>query len=346
MTLPAFNTLAEAYTAGLDSLLRSGRMVPSVTDPASVASNFGEGDRPSIELLGHGFELREPLAALIDSPVWQPRLDYYFGLLAWSLSGDDDVMSLAYYHPAATRFSDDGAHLSGAFGHRLLRHASRSQLDILIERLRADPASRRAIAPIVEPGDNFRHSREFPCAASVQYFIRDGRLDCVVHMRAQQALFVLPYDVFLFIGFQAVLAAELEVDVGTYRHFAGTFHIYRDERELAEEILGSRVDPLRLEPPDEPFRAQVASLERWETALRSAATSGDGEELRRLTHAVEAVPAGTLSGQAARVFLLKAAAVSGEDEVMGRAPAMLDGVASLVAAFLGRDSRPASTRLP
>ncbi len=203
MTLPAFDTLAEAYSEGLARLLTSGRPVPSVRDPYSVASNFGGADRPAVELLGYGFEIRDPSAALLYSKALPLRLDYCFGLLCWSLSGSDDAKILSYYHPAATRFSDDGSHLSGAFGHRLFCHKDGSQIDAILNLLGRDPASRRAVAFIADARDNFTRSVEYPCAVSMHFFVRDGMLHAILHMRAQQALFVLPYDAFLFMSLQS-----------------------------------------------------------------------------------------------------------------------------------------------
>jgi hypothetical protein len=302
-----FDTLADAYVDGIEKLLRDGDTVRSVRDPFSVASNFGGRDRPAVELLGHGFEVVDSTLPFLDSPGWQPRLDYYFGFLTWSLAGRDDTETLAYYHPGATRFSDDGAHLSGAFGRRLFRSDHGNQIAVIAERLRADPASRRAIALVLDPRDNFRDSREYPCAASVQFFLRRGRLHAIAHMRAQQALLVLPYDAFLFMAIQAALAADLEVEPGTYRHICGTFHIYADERELAASVRQQGSTSRRLEAPSRPIHSLVTELEHWEATLRRAASGGTADEVRRLAAEATTTNAATAVGQAARVFALKAA---------------------------------------
>jgi thymidylate synthase len=330
MSLPTFDTLAEAYSAGLGNLMQRGAVVPSVRDETSVASGFGKEDRPSIELLGYGFELHDPTAAVLECAPCQPRLDYCFGLLTWSLIGSDDVSTLSYYHPAATRFSDDGAHLSGAFGRRLFRHEGGSQIAAVVARLKADFSSRRAIAMVLDGADNFRRSREFPCAASVQFFLRDGGLDCIVNMRAQQALFVLPYDAFLFIGLQAVVAAELEVAVGSYRHFAGTFHIYSNERELAETVLAASATAHPLQPPALGIEEQTEELRRWEERLRAVGTASAEAHFDQLSAEVEALAPETLTGQAARVFLYKAASAAGDAAAMAIARAKLPELEEMI----------------
>lgn len=330
MTLPTYDTVAEAYSAGLYAILERGATVPSVRESTSVASGFGTQDRPSIELLGYGFEIRDPKAVFIECAACQPRLDYYFGLLTWSLIGSDDVATLAYYHPAATRFSDDGAHLSGAFGHRLFRHESGSQVAAIVERLRNDPASRRAIATILDASDNFRTSKEFPCASTVQLFLRGERLDCIVNMRAQQALFVLPYDVFIFVGLQALVAAELEVGLGSYRHFAGTFHIYANEYALAEDVVASQPRARSLSPPASGLDSQITELRDWENRLRSIGVEGDIHGLDEIAGEVASIPSTTLTGQAARVFVHKAAKVIGHKRLADSAEAELPELAEMI----------------
>jgi thymidylate synthase len=330
VTLHTFDNVAEAYSAGLHALLEKGATVPSVRESTSVASGFGTQDRPSIELLGYGFEIQNPEAVLIECAACQPRLAYYFGLLTWSLTGSDDVATLAYYHPSAPRFSDDGAHLSGAFGHRLFCHVGGSQVAAMVHRLRNDPASRRAIATILDASDNFRTSREFPCASTVQLFLRDERLDCIVNMRAQQALFVLPYDVLIFIGLQILVAAELEVGVGSYRHFAGTFHIYANEYDLAEAVVASQIRARSLSPPTSRLDSQIAELRDWECRLRSMGAEGDIRGLDGITDEVASIPNATLTGQAARVFLHKAAEVIGHERLADRAAAELPELAEMM----------------
>lgn len=81
----------------------------------------------------------------------------------WMLAGRNDVASLAYYTSKMAQFSDDGSTFNGAYGYRW-RHADFTetyehgghggvgynwkpvdQLDILVNHLKADPNSRRAV---------------------------------------------------------------------------------------------------------------------------------------------------------------------------------------------------------
>jgi thymidylate synthase len=265
-------SFAEAYCAGLRALLEHGAQVPSVVDPNSKASNFGRGDRPAVELLAYTFGVESPRECLASTPLFPVNVPYCFGLLAWTLDGRNDVESLAYYRAGALEFSDDGYTLSGAFGHRLFGEArQRDQIAALVDLLRQDPGSRRTFAAILTPEDNFVRSKEYPCAIGCQLFWRGGQLQMLTHMRAQQALTVLPYDVFLFMNLQMFIASTLKTECGAYLHSSGTFHIYENERTVAANLAASGARSValpRLEPGS--AREVAAELIALERSLRDA----------------------------------------------------------------------------
>lgn len=254
--MDVFRSFANAYTSGLQAVLDEGSDIPSVRDPLSKASDFGRNDRPYRELIAHRSTIENPTSCLAVTPYLPVNLSYCFGLLAWSLDGRNDVETPAYYRRGAHEYSDDQHTLSGAFGHRLVT-ANGNQLEEVVGRIERDPAHRRAFALVLEPQDNFRQSREYPCAVGVHLFLRDGALVWLTVMRAQQALTVLPYDAFLFMGMQQYAAGLLGVPIGRYIHQSGTFHFYDNEAALARKIVDDPAVPASL-PPSPPPRTAPA----------------------------------------------------------------------------------------
>jgi thymidylate synthase len=247
-------------------------------------------DRPSIELIGYSFEVTNPFACLVDSEARPLRLPYCVGSLLWTLAGSNDLNHLQCYHPDARNFSDDGISLSGAFGKRLFQYRNEiNQIDAVIGRLQADPASRRTFAAICDADDNVRRSREYPCCIGVQYFLREGALHSITYMRAQHALLILPYDAFLFMALQCLVAARLGAAVGTYRHVCGTFHIYEAERQLAERVLAEPLHSIELGQPHG-GEAELADVMQFEERARA---SGQARSRRSLLEMVEADDGGS-----------------------------------------------------
>jgi thymidylate synthase len=275
---------SQAYRDGLRDLLSRGSLVPSVVGAKSKASNFGAGNRPWLELRAYEFSFDNPTPLLPHTPALPMHVPYLLGLLAWTLDGRDDVASLSYYRESALDFSDDGATMCGAFGARLFGGSSYgNQIGAILERLRTDPSSRRTFASIILPSDNTLETREFPCAAGIQLFVRDGRLHWLTVMRAEQALTILPYDVCLFSWLHHFVAATLGVLPGFYHHFSGTFHIYENERQLAESVIDSEITVESLPTiPSGAGREVTHELIGIERNIREAAINSDTGVLDQL----------------------------------------------------------------
>jgi thymidylate synthase len=143
----------------------------------------------------------------------------------------------------------------------------------LIEHLRQDPDSRRAV---IELFDNERslesHSKDTSCACTLQFLIRNGVLDLIVYMRSNDLVWGLPYDVFNFTMFQELLSCELHVPLGSYFHVAGSLHLYHRHEPLARRVLSNPNGLADFTMPPMPsgdVREQLAEFLRRESALRT-----------------------------------------------------------------------------
>lgn len=231
MRFPSFATLDEVQVAVLHELIACG---------ARVAPRGAE----TLEVVASGFTLDNPRSRILVNPVRRWSAALAVGEFAWHVSGSDDVEPLAYYAPIWRQFSGDGAHIRGScYGKRIFDPgaASLSQWEALVELLRSDPESRRAILSVQQaPAEALDiASPDVPCVTTCQFLIRDGRLDAIVHMRSNDAIWGLPYDVFLFTMIQEMLSLELGVPLGRYHHFAGSLHLYERHFALARRILAN-----------------------------------------------------------------------------------------------------------
>jgi thymidylate synthase len=162
------------------------------------------------------------------------------GELCWHLSGSNDVSSVAFYAPRWKRFSDDGVTIAGScYGRRGRSGTEPNQWERLIDLLRADPSSRRAVLNFQpSPSEGLMpNAVDVACATVLQFFIRSNAVDAVVYMRSNDVIWGLPYDVFFFTMLQEILAETLGLELGTYHHIAGSFHLYSYHFELAQNIL-------------------------------------------------------------------------------------------------------------
>jgi hypothetical protein len=138
-TRPTYKTFGEAYKDGLKCLLSEGSTVPRVKEVRSPGSHFGAAIRDTIEILGYSFEVTDPSACLLVSEARPLRLAYCLGSVAWTLNGSDNLEEIAFYNARGRAFSDDGVHLIGAFGRRLIKYNGHlNQIEIILAKLKGD----------------------------------------------------------------------------------------------------------------------------------------------------------------------------------------------------------------
>ena len=157
------------------------------------------------------------------------------GKLLWYLAGSDSYEFIRYYIPKYP--NEEGAtNLQDAYGPRL-RPAGKDQLRWIIEILQKKPNSRRAVIPIYGEQDCSTDLPEVPCTCTLQFLLRKGRLELLVHMRSNDAYVGLPNDMFAFTMIQELVARALGVEVGQYKHLVGSLHLYEANWKDAARFL-------------------------------------------------------------------------------------------------------------
>jgi len=118
-----------------------------------------------------------------------------------------------------------------------------SQFDNVIKTLVEDKDSRRASISILNRDHLVSSTKDVPCTYSMNFRIRDNKLNMSVHMRSQDAVFGMGNDApcFSFVHEMIYVAvrdtAYPELEMGTYHHTADSFHIYERHFELLEKLV-------------------------------------------------------------------------------------------------------------
>jgi hypothetical protein len=173
---------------------------------------------------GTGRNLHSPIAAV-------EALQLIGGVL------DPDALLSASY--AFKEFMDGGT-FHGGYGQRV-----RGQIPAVVERLRSDRDSRRAVLNIWDPlHDLFVEGvNDYPCTLSIQFMLRRDTLEMHVNMRSNDVWRGLAYDAFVFTQLQHVIAAALNVQTGAYTHHVGSMHVYEENWD----------DVMKLHEPNEAY---------------------------------------------------------------------------------------------
>ncbi|MCX6688353.1 MAG: thymidylate synthase [Methanoregula sp.] len=100
-----------------------------------------------------------------------------------------------------------------------------NQIDYIVEKLKASPVSRRAIAitwnPVID-----EQLDDCPCLQLVQCVLLEGKLDMRVVFRSNDMLTAAGANMFALVQLQKSIADKLGVPCGTYTHISLVPHIY------------------------------------------------------------------------------------------------------------------------
>jgi len=195
------------------------------------------------EKLGVRFEITNPRHRIPYVPARKFKIQYMIAETLWYLSGNNETEWIANYAPFWKDISDDGITANSAYGARIFGSHPRvssgnlNQWEYVINELRNDPDSRRAMIHIRTPDDSIIGSKDVPCTIALQFFIRDNKLHQVVSMRSSDLVLGISYDVPAFTFLQELMANELGVELGTYIHISNSLHVYERHFEMLDEIL-------------------------------------------------------------------------------------------------------------
>jgi thymidylate synthase len=207
------------------------------------SSRVAPRGEPTLERLAVAFTLRHPRRRCITNAARRWSLPLAVGEFCWHVSGSHDATFLSYYAARWADFAGSDSTIQGScYGYRaFFGHPPRWER--LSQLLRFDPNSRRAVLVFQDPDKMFDlDAVDVACASTLQFLIRDGELHAVCNMRSNDAIWGLPYDVFLFTMMQELLACQLGLELGEYHHCAGSMHIYQRHIELSRRICAQPAD--------------------------------------------------------------------------------------------------------
>ena len=224
MTLPYFggDTLDDVMRSAFKQLLSSGVEICPTKGPAT-------------ELSGVLLEIVNPRGRISRTET-RGKPFSCLGELCWYLAKSDDSAFISYYLPAYKNIATGGK-VFGAYGPRLFNWKGINQFDNVSRILQRKNESRQAVIQIFDSGDIIGQQKEVPCTSTLQFMVRDGKLNMIANMRSNDIYLGLPHDVFCFTMLQELMARTLSMDIGTYKHLVGSLHLYKDKIPYAEQFL-------------------------------------------------------------------------------------------------------------
>ena len=224
-----FKSATEAWSVIYDELGNNYRKM-------HLIDNFFQSsprNRLCNETIGLSFIIEEPQNCLMWSKVRKLSPIYLAKECLWYLSGDRtlDKIPSKVWLSLCNKDGEEKGLINSNYGAYLFtqkdnKYPELSVFDATIKLLKEDKDSRQAIVQI--PIMKHRQDDDTPCTSSIQFLLRDNKLYCIVYMRSCDLWFGMPNDVTQFIIWQMMLAKELDVELGWYKHCFGSLHVYEE----------------------------------------------------------------------------------------------------------------------
>lgn len=216
------DSFGEAWFGLLNRLYRYG----TITSPRG---------RKIREFTGVTLKVDNGLQNILISPTRNLNHKFMVAEWLWIWFGHEDVATIARYNKNIAQFSDDGVKFTGAYGPPVI-----SQWPYVVGRLRRDLDSRQAVINIFNPPQQkLIDTKDVPCTLSVQFMVRNAKVETIVCMRSSDIWLGLPYDFFNFSMMANILAAQLGCHVGSVIYHLGSSHLYEDNAAQALEVLNN-----------------------------------------------------------------------------------------------------------
>ena len=185
------------------------------------------------ETIGLSLKILEPQNCLLWSKVRGLSPIYLAKECLWYQNGSrkvEDAPAKVWNELVNTDGEDKGLINSnyGAyiFAQKDNKDPNKTVFQATVDLLKRDPDSRQAIWQI--PIMSHRQDSDTPCTSSIHFLLRENKLYCTVYMRSCDIWFGMANDMTQFIIWQMMLAKELDVELGWYRHCFGSLHCYKE----------------------------------------------------------------------------------------------------------------------
>lgn len=190
-----------------------------------IISNTGQDFSNTKALFNIGFEILNPLDNYIktDYRKWNPT--YAEREWDWYLSGNPSAVEISKFAPIWKNMMDDEGNVRSNYGWQWKRN---KQLDKVVNQLKLNKETRQAVISIYDGKEIDTYKNDTPCTYAVQFTILNNKLNMTVLMRSNDLWYGFCNDQFCFSRLQEMVSIELNIEIGTYYHFAHNLHIYND----------------------------------------------------------------------------------------------------------------------
>lgn len=233
-----------------------------------------------LELEHHTYEL-PPYARFCNFEARKLNLNYIKNEFLWYLRGDKYDTSIGEKAKLWQSLVNADGSINSNYGQYLF--GQQNQFDNVVRTLTEDRDSRRASAVILNRDHLTMQTKDVPCTYSLNFRIREGKLNMSVHMRSQDAIFGMGNDAPCFSFIHEMVLAALrsnyeheDLELGTYKHTADSLHVYERHFEMLDKLVdGDPHSPVSC--PQISGLGELTLLRSWPTGFHEVGALPEDE---------------------------------------------------------------------
>ncbi|MBQ6631024.1 MAG: hypothetical protein IJH55_02680, partial [Romboutsia sp.] len=146
------------------------------------------------ELCNYSFTIDDIENDVITLKTRDLSYNYLVGEMLWYWTGRNDLEFINHFSKFWSKISDDGKTSNSAYGYLLKYKHGFDQVETIIDLLKDDPSSRRAIINFNVPNKDVKTTKDEICTIALAFMVRDNKLNCTCMMRSNDVIFGLSYD--------------------------------------------------------------------------------------------------------------------------------------------------------
>ena len=169
--------------------------------------------------------------------------------LLWFLRGETNIRYLKQHGVSIwDEWADEHGDLGPIYGHQWRSWATTDggavdQVSQLIERIHANPDSRRLIISAWNVGDLPKMALP-PCHLMFQFYVAEGRLSCQLYQRSADIFLGVPFNIASYALLTVMVAQVTGLQPGEFIHTFGDAHLYQNHVQQARLQLSRAPRPL------------------------------------------------------------------------------------------------------
>lgn len=215
----------EAYAEAIWKMRRWGEEEESRNGPVLTSPD-------PVELL-----IVRPTERVLFDPVRDANPFFHVMEFVWMMAGSNNVKWIEQFNSGFRNYADTGTDiLHGAYGHRWRNAFNIDQIQMVIDMLRADPTTRRAVIGMWDPRHDLSNHSDLPCNTSIMFrYIEAEGLNMTVINRSNDLIWgMLGANAVHMTYLHELIAHSCKLPIGTYRVISNNLHVYKNMPKFEE----------------------------------------------------------------------------------------------------------------